>query len=102
MATRIIEYGGTGILGRAFPVIPAAQFVTKQSAMTATGSSAQSAAFNAATVLVHVISNEAISLEMGTNPTATDDSEKLIATGDQFFSVPQGLSWKVAIKTTAT
>lgn len=99
MATRIIEYGGPGRLSNSFPVVPADQRVTAQTAMTATGTSAQSSAFNAATALVCVQSDEAIKVAFGTNPTATDDDYRIQAGAEQFFSIPHNVSWKVAIKT---
>ncbi len=99
MATRIIEYGGSGLLGEAFPVVPACQRITSQTALTATGTSAQSAAVAAGTACVCVQSDEAIYVLLGTNPTATTNDYRLAAAGEQFFSVPPGLSWKIAIRT---
>ena len=97
MATRILEYGGNGGLGAGYPVIPADQFVAAQSAMTASSSSAQSAAFNVATSLVIIDSDEAIKVSFGSSPTATDDNIIVYAGTDRAFSVKPG--WKVAIKT---
>lgn len=99
MATRILEYGGTGLLQCAFPVVPADQRVTVQSAMTASGSSAQSAALNAATSLVCVQSDEQIYVLVASNPTVTADNYRIAAGGEQWFSVPANSGWKVAIKT---
>jgi len=102
MATRIIEFGGHGLLGDDFPVVPWDQLVTEQSAMTATGSSQQSAALNAATSLVLVQSDEAINAKYDpqapTNPVATANSYKIAAGGEQFFSVKPGIGAKIAIK----
>ncbi len=99
MATRIIEYGGSGVLGSAFPVVPADQRVTAQTALTANGTSQQSAAVNAGTSCVCVQSDEQIYVLLGTNPTATTNDYRLAAGGEQFFSIPTGLSWKVAVRT---
>jgi hypothetical protein len=99
MATRIIEYGGSSMLGAAYPVIPSDQFVTAQSAMTATGTSAQSAALNNATGLVLVQSDEQIYVKVGNNPTAATDHYRIAAGGEQFFAVQFGQGWKVAIRT---
>jgi hypothetical protein len=96
MATRIIEYGGMSRY-REFPIVPATAKVTAQSAMTASGTSAASSAFNAATGLVCVQSDEAIKVAFGSAPTATDNDYKIQAGGEQFFDVLPG--WKVAIKT---
>jgi hypothetical protein len=101
MATRILEYGGTGLLGPAYPVVPAGQCVTKQPAMTATGTSAKSAAFKAATGLVIVQSDEQIYCEVAADAdaVATGDSYRIAAGAEQAFSVTPGAGWKVAIKT---
>jgi hypothetical protein len=99
MATRIIEYGGPGVWGPSFNIVPAEQRVVSQSALTATGTSAQSAAFNAATGLVLVQSDEAIYVLLGANPTATTDNYRIQAGNEQFFSIPGGQSWKVAVRT---
>lgn len=105
MATRILEYGGTGVLGPGFDVIPAGQYVTKQAAMTATGTSARSAVINAATLMICVQSDEAIYVEVdpasGATPTATTDSYRIQAGGEQFFSITPAMAGvaKVAIRT---
>lgn len=99
MATRIIEYGNVGNTGAAFPIVPADHEITQQSALTASASSAQSAAVNAETRIVLVQSDEAIKVAVNANPTATDNNYKIVAGGEQYFAVQRGMSWKVAIKT---
>ena len=99
MATRIIEFGGSGLLGEAFPVVPADQRITSQTALTATGTSAQSAAVAAGTACVCVQSDEAVYVLFGTNPTATTNDYRIQAAGEQFFSIPIGQSYKVAVRT---
>lgn len=94
MATRIIEYAG--IVER-LPTVPAARKLVEQSAMTATGTSAKSSAFATATRVVCVQSDEAIYVAFDVDPTATANSYRIQAGGEQFFSVFGG--WKVAIKT---
>jgi hypothetical protein len=96
MATRIIEYGG-GPCNVGMQLVPVSQRVTAQSAMTATGTSAQSSAFAVATSIVCIQSDEAIKVSFGSSPTATDNDYKIVAGGEQFFDVRPG--WKVAIKT---
>jgi hypothetical protein len=98
MATRIIEYAGD------FPshysaIVPADQLVTEQSAITATGTSAQSTAVNADTTFVCVQSDEAVYVKLGSNPTATTNSYRLQAGTEQFFKVAPRASWKVAVRT---
>lgn len=99
MATRILEYGGGPHVNTAYPIVPANQYVTKQAAITATGTSAQSAAVQAGTCIVLVQSDEAVYVEFGTNPTATTDSYRIPAGGEQFFSVPFNQAYKVAVRT---
>lgn len=96
MATRIIEYGGP--VGYAAEYVPSSQTVKSQSAMTATSTSAQSSAFDPATGVVCVQSDETIKVNFGTNPTATDNDYKIQAGGEQFFHIAPSASWKVAIK----
>ena len=99
MPTRFIEYGGSGMLTKDVPVIPADQFIVEQSAITATGTSAQSAAVNAGTGLVIVDSDEQVYCSYGTNPTATTNSLRIPAGGRIEISVPPGRSWKIAVRT---
>ena len=98
MATRIIEFGGDD-RSDDLPVVPSSQRITSQSAITATGTSAQSAAFDNATSLVCVQSDEAVYVLFGTNPTATTNDYRIQAGGEQFFTIPYGKSWKVAVRT---
>ena len=65
--------------------------------MTASGTSAQSAAFTSGTNLICVQSDEAIHIARGSSPTATTANYKIAAGGEQFFSVTPG--HKVAIIT---
>ena len=99
MATRILEYGGTGRLGYSYAVVPHDEYVTSQSAITATGTSAQSAAVNAGTGLVLVQSDEAVYVALGTNPLATTNDYRIQAGQEQYFSVVPNASWKVAVRT---
>jgi hypothetical protein len=99
MATRILEYGGTGRLGSAYSVVPDDEFVTVQTPITATSTSAQSAAVNAATAMVLVQSDEAVYVATGTNPTATTSNYRIQAGGEQYFSVVPNAGWKVAVRT---
>lgn len=94
MATRIIECGA-GARGDGLPIVP--PVLVEQSAMTATGTSAQSSAFGDGTSLVIVQSDEAIYVKVGNNPTATTNSYKLAAGAEQAFTA--GAGQKVAIRT---
>jgi len=59
--------------------------------------SAQSAAFNATTSIVRVVSDVACSVHFGTNPTATTAKMMLTAGVAEYFYVPKGESYKVAV-----
>jgi hypothetical protein len=96
MATRILEYGGPS--QNDFPCVPAVNRVLAQSAMTASGTSAQSSAFDGSTSLVCIQSDEAVYVLFGTNPTATTNDYRIQAGGEQWFEVLPG-SWKVAVRT---
>lgn len=94
MATRILEYDGNEVQ-YAMPVIPHA--LVEQTALTATGSTAQSAAFGASTDLICVNSDEQIYAAVGVNPTAATTSYRIAAGGEAWFAVKPGE--KVAIRT---
>jgi hypothetical protein len=98
MATRIIEYQEVARRDP-FPLVPEENKLTAQTAITATGTSAQSSAFAASTRIVCVQSDEAVYVAFGTNPTATANDYRLQAGGENFFAVARGQSWKVAVKT---
>jgi hypothetical protein len=96
MATRIIEYGDKRRTDN-FPVVPTTTRVTAQTPIVATGTSAQSSAFNAATNTVLIQSDEAVYVAFGANPTATTSDYRIQAGGEQFFDVAAGQ--KVAVRT---
>jgi hypothetical protein len=96
MATRIIEYGDKRRTD-SFPVVPSTTKITAQTPLTANGTSAQSAAFNAATNMICVQSDEAVYVNIGTNPTATTSDYRIQAGGEQWFDVVAGQ--KVAVRT---
>jgi hypothetical protein len=94
MATRIIEYDRSErMVDRT--VVP--QSDREQPAMTATGTSAQSAAFGAGTAMVCVQSDEAVYVKFGADPTATTNSYRLQAGAENFWVAQAGQ--KVAIRT---
>lgn len=67
-----------------------------EQAMTVTGTTAQSTAFNAQTSYVMVHAQEAVCLAWGTNPTATTVKQRMAAGETRFVGVPCGKSFKVA------
>jgi hypothetical protein len=100
----ITEYAGL-----AYPQVGGIQAQVPQEpplaeqAIAITGSTAQSAAFNAATTLVriNIDGTAACAITFGTNPTATTPSAgagsgRLAANQTEFRGVPRGQSYKVA------
>lgn len=63
------------------------------------GTSAQSSAFNGLTRFVRVSTDAICSIEFGSNPTATSSSRRLPANTTEYFGVPQGGSFKIAVIT---
>ncbi len=96
MATRIIEYSTDGKFVRTLYPAPA---LVEQTAITATATSAQSAAFNAATNVVCIDSDEKVHVKFGENPTATTTSLVVQAGTNKEFEIVRGASLKVAVRT---
>lgn len=63
------------------------------------GSSTASSAFNAATNMVRIHTDSICSIEFGTAPTATTSTARLAANQTEYFTVPNGQSYKVAVIT---
>jgi hypothetical protein len=62
-------------------------------------SSTQSNAFNAKTVLVRIHTDSICSINFGTNPTAAATNKRLAANQTEYFGVPLGQSYIVAVIT---
>jgi len=63
------------------------------------GSSTQSSAFNAKTRIVRLHADSICSVSFGTNPTATATTARMAANQTEYFSVPEGGSYMVAVIT---
>lgn len=63
------------------------------------GLSTQSSAFNNSTKYVRLHTDNICSVMFGTNPTATAAKRRLSADGTEYFGVPAGLAYKVAVIT---
>ena len=63
------------------------------------GGSTQSSAFNANTWIVRIHTDAICSIEFGTNPSATTTTRRMGAGATEYFAVPVGLSYKVAVIT---
>lgn len=59
----------------------------------------QSSAFNAKTAFVRIHVDAICSIEFGTNPTASTTTARMAANSTEYFAVPKGLSYKVAVIT---
>lgn len=65
--------------------------------ITIGATSAQSAAFNEYTYFVRLHCESACHIVFGTDPTATTSTARLSAGQTEFFGVPAGQSYKVAV-----
>lgn len=99
MATfRIDEYPTIGAQNDDVMPVPYADGMVTQTAITTSGTSQQSAAFNAETTLIEVESiGTAVYIALGTDPTASSTTKYLAADRIYNFAVPKGESWKVAV-----
>jgi hypothetical protein len=61
------------------------------------GTSAQSSAFNARTQVVRVHTDVICSIRFGVNPTATTTAARMAAGQTEYFSVPMGAAYKIAV-----
>jgi hypothetical protein len=70
-----------------------------EQAIAITGTSAQSAAMQTGTKIVRLMSDVVCSVKFGTNPTATTGTMRLAADSAEYFAVPAGVSFEVAVIT---
>lgn len=85
--------------GGNFPIAGAQQPPIVEQTVAIGGASVQSSAFNAKTTLLRIHCDVVCSILFGTNPTATAAKARLGANQTEYFSVPAGLSYKVAVIT---
>lgn len=85
--------------GGNFPVAGALQAPIAEQTVAIGGTTAQSSAFNANTTFVRLNCDAVCSILFGTNPTATAAKCRLSANTTEYFSVPAGLAYKVAVIT---
>lgn len=89
MPVYITEYAGMGHqngVANAAAKEPALANHTR----TVSGTSAQSAAFNAAARVIRVHTSEICSIVIGANPTATTSDARMAANQTEYFSVEPG------------
>src|SRR5882672_5494382 len=88
-----IEIGPAGRIGQFAVQPPLAEQV-----VAITAASVQSAAFNTNTRIVRLHSDVAAEVEFGTNPTAVlNTTSRMAANQTEYFGVPKGQSFKVAV-----
>lgn len=78
----------TVVYGNLQPVVKLPPLATQ--AVTSSGSSAQSAVFNAKTKIIQVHTDGICSIEVGANPTATTNSLRLAANTTTYYEVNPG------------
>ncbi len=99
MATLYVtEFNAIGGGGN-FPVAGAFWPAVAQQTVAIGGSSTQSNAFNANTTVIRVHTDAICSINIGTNPTATATTARMAAGQTEYFSVPRGGAYKIAVIT---
>lgn len=99
MATLYIsEYADVGHINGNIPVA-SEPLATAGQTVTVSGTSTQSVAFATSTKLIRLVTDTAGCILFGTNPTALQTSPLLPAGIPEYFKVPSGASFKVAIRT---
>ena len=72
---------------------------TAEQTVSIGGTSTQSSAFGTATRVVRLHTDAICSVLFGTNPTATAAKKRMAANQTEYFSIPPGQSYKVAVIT---
>lgn len=95
----ITEYARQGRDAAGFQMVVADEPAVANQTVAITAGSVQSSAFNALTRFVRVSTDAVCSIEFGTNPTATATTRRMPANTTEYFAVPQGQSYKLAVIT---
>jgi hypothetical protein len=69
----------------------------EQTPVTISGVTTQSSTFAATTRLVRIHTDSICSISLGVNPTASVNTRRLAANQTEYFGVPVGGSYKVAV-----
>ena len=77
-------------------LLPTEPPLAEQTAVIGVGSVASSA-FNAGTSLVRIHTDAICSISFGATPTATATNRRMAANSTEYFAVPIGYSYKVAV-----
>jgi len=95
----ITEYARQGRDASGFQMVVADEPPVANQTVAITAGSVQSSAFNALTRFVRVSTDAVCSIEFGDNPTATTSTRRMPANTTEYFAVPQGGSYKLAVIT---
>lgn len=95
----VTEYARQGRDASGYQMVVADEPQTTTQTVAIGAGSVQSAAFDAGTKFVRVSTDAICSIAFGTNPTATANSMRMPANTTEYFSVPLGQSWKIAVIT---
>lgn len=95
----ITEYARQGRDASGFQMVVADEPPIVNQTVAITVGSVQSSAFNNLTKFVRVSTDAVCSIEFGTNPTASSTTRRMPANTTEYFSVPQGSGYKIAVIT---
>jgi hypothetical protein len=95
----ITEYARQGRDASGFQMVVADEPPVANQTVAITAGSVQSSAVNALTKFLRIHTDAICSIEIGTNPTATATTRRLAANSTEYFSIPLGASYKVAVIT---
>lgn len=95
----ITEFARQGRDASGFPMVVADEPAIANQTVAITAGSVQSSAFNALTKFVRVSTDAICSIEFGANPTASATTRRMPANTTEYFSVPLGASYKIAVIT---
>ena len=98
MATLYVsEFATQGIDARGHMMVVADVPMAAEQTVAITGASVQSSTFNPLTKFVRISTDSICSIKLGTNPTATTTTMRMAANTAEYFSIPLGASWRVAV-----
>ena len=95
----VTEYARQGRDASGYQMVVAEEPQVANQVVAIGAGTVQSSAFNANTNFVRISTDAICSIEFGTNPTATTTTRRLPANTTEYFAVPRGLSYKVAVIT---
>jgi hypothetical protein len=93
----ITEFGAQGRDQQNFIAPVATMPALVQQTVAISASSAASAAFGAQTAMIRIESDTTCSVIVGTAPTATTTSMRVAADSPEYFAIPMGQSFKIAV-----